>query len=82
MFQHVGANDVVELAAQRRKPLVQVRPSELDGRWVWRLGPIDADYFEAAPGQDVRKVAYGTSDIENPAAFAAERKFSKEQRMA
>jgi hypothetical protein len=49
---------------------------------VWRAGPIDADYLEAAPGQDLRKVAYGTSDIENPAAFPAGRKFSEEQRVA
>jgi hypothetical protein len=82
MFQHVGANDVIEVPAQWREPLVQVRPSELHGGWVGRVGPIDADYLEAAPGQDLRKIARGTSDIENPTAFPAERKFSEEQRVA
>ena len=82
MFQHVGANDVIEEPGQRRQPVIQIGAGKLNRARMRRIRPIDAGDREAAVCQNLREVAHRAAHIEHAPAFPVERKFGQQQRMA
>jgi hypothetical protein len=75
MFQHVGANNVIELASQGRKAVVEIGAGELHRRRVRTIRPIDAGHGKPALGQNLRQVSDGASHIQHPFSVAAFREF-------
>jgi hypothetical protein len=78
MFQHVGANDVVETSAQWRQAVIQIRTGEFYGWRMGRVGPIDTGHGKSARRQSLREIADGTTHIQYPAPFAAFRKLCQQ----
>ena len=50
MFQNVGTDDVIELAAKRWQSIIQIRAGEFHGGRVRAVGPIDTGDCEAPLG--------------------------------
>jgi len=79
VFDHVGANDVIEIALHRPQAVVQVGARKLHRRRVRRPRPIDRGHRKSTLRQDFRQVAGRAADIQHRTSFAQLGKLRQEQ---
>ena len=65
MLQHVGANDVIELAAQGRRPLSRSAPANSTVGGCGLFGPINAGNGEPPLCQNFREVSDSAAHVEH-----------------
>ena len=82
MFQHVGAEDVVEAAMKGRETVVEVGRDELDPLRRFGAGQVDGGDVEPAGGEDLGEVAAGASRVEEAEAAPVGGEFAEQQAVA
>src|SRR5205823_5585094 len=79
VLQDVGAEDVIEAAAQGREAVTEIRGDEFDTFGRRSAGKIDGRDVEPARGENLGEVAAGASGVKNTEAAAVGGELAEEE---